>query len=320
MTTKPSTQEIARAVLEGKSYVNAIELSTLAETNKILAAQIDTTRLKAFVIIFGPEAKSAVVTYPLISKTRLQIVSNERLDSDQFDIALHSPDVIGNILPSFWKSRVVEEWKTLTFALVILVVTLFSLAVFSNDAPARYAAYLSDPDSEQIVHGVIRFYEVVGQSLLTVMTLFLTVFALFTISQNADMAKDPNLYVHGLFHKFMRDDRYITLATAISLLASALGLLLTAAPDEIFRLSIRGHVLNKVNTLIPVLYSISAATFFISLTSLSYYSQRVIKAYESNLMKSLLDQREELAEAYKQQAEQPSEKTGGNGHNGAATN
>jgi hypothetical protein len=114
------------------------------------------------------------------------------------------------------------------------------------------------------------------------MTLFLTVFVLFTISQNVDIAKDPNLYTHGLFHRFIRDDQYVTVATAVSLLTSALGLLFTAVPNEIFRLIVRDIFFNKMNTLIPFFYSVSAAAFFISLTALNYYSQRVIKTYESN--------------------------------------
>lgn len=318
MTNKPSSQEIAAAVVEGRQNLQAIDLTTLADVNRILATEIASTRLKAYVIIYGLEARTAIVFYPLVSKTRLNIVSNNRLDKDQFKLALHHPQVIGDILPSSLRARAREERNTLAWALVIFLIAFLLLIFLANDAAVKYPVYLANPGSTPVVQNMLRFYEVVGQSLLAMMTLFLTVFLLFTISQNSDIAKDRNLYRQGLVHKYMRDDQYVARVAALSLSASALGLLLTAIPIEI-RLPIEGYLLNKMNTIIPFLYAVATASFVISLASLSYYSKRLITAYESNLIKNLIDEHEALTEQHKQRLEQTRSQPEDNGHNGVSS-
>lgn len=296
-----SAQEIAFAVLQGKAVQVFIDLDILAEVDRILTARVDATRMRPLVVIYGIESRKAAVTYPLISKTRLNIRSDVPLEQKNLNRILHQPEVIGNILSASWKDRLKEDWKTLALAVSVFLVAMFILFVFSSPAATRYSSYLSNPGSEPLVQSVINFYQIVGQALLTIMTLFLTVFVLFTISQNADISKDANLYINGLFHKFIRDDLYITRTAAFSLLASALGLLLSAAPIELYSFSWQATEFNKLNTLIPLLFSFAAATFFISLTSLNYYARRVVTANESNLMKQILDEREKVAKPYRDQ-------------------
>lgn len=293
MATPNSAKDIASNIKQGKAVITPVSMATLADVDRELSAQVAINRVKPLVIIYTIEAKSAVVTYPLISKVRLNISSEVPLEPKDFMLILHQPEIVGNILPSSLAQRLKEDWRTITPAVLILLVALTLLVTLSQSSAVQYKDYLADADAYPFVQNIINFYGLMGQSLLTVMTLFLTVFVLFTIYQNSDLGKDINLYNRGLFHKFIRDDQYITTSSAISLITSSLGLLFTAVPSEIYNFTIQGLQFNKINSLIPLLYSISAATFFISLTSLSYYSNRVITANESNLLKEILDKREE---------------------------
>lgn len=292
---KSPAKEIASAVIQGKSVDLNISLDVLAEINRILAARTDSNRMRSLVVIYGIKAKKAVVTYPLLSKTRLNVVSDTPLHQKNFTLILHEPEIIGNTLPSSLKERINDDRSTLIIATVIFFVAFALIVSLSHNSAVQYTDYLSNPDAHPKVQNVLRLYEVIGQSLLTVMTLFLTVFVLFTISQNADIGKDSNLFTGGLFHKFIRDDQFITAASAIALLTASLGLLFATAPSEIYSWTIRGVIINKLNSLVPLLYSVATATFYISLTSLSYYSKRVIAVNESNLLKEILDKREEQA-------------------------
>lgn len=282
--------ELIDAIKRGRPVRGSISIETLAELNKRLMAEPSfADKMRSFVIIYGMDARDAIVAFPELSITRLNVRSRTRLRPDQFSLILNSPEIVGDVLPRSWKNRISEEGKHLGYAFGIAVVAFLINFIVANDAAYQYHAYLLDPDASPMVTSTVNFFQTIGQALLTVITLFLSVFVLFTISQNSLLTNDISLYRNGTAHKYMRDDRYVAMWSGVSLICVLLGLAFTSMPHEVVLAN--SPLINKINGIIPFLYSIASAGFYVAISSLSYYSERALLSNEAKLMKMLLQEK-----------------------------
>lgn len=286
MTTNNSSLEQSIIKIKTGKNIQAQSINEIAKINDSIIKDPNlVNKSKAFVLIYGLKANKAVITYPQISSSRIFIQAKSQILVEELNLVLSEPEIVGNIYSISLRDRLLEDWKSLVIALIIFIVIFGGLLSTSIEITLNYSNYLNDPTAYQAVSNYINFYQAVGQSLVTVLTLFLSIFILFTITQNSALSTDNNLYMSGQAHKYFKDDRFVAFVCGLSLFASLIGFLLTVFPSEVIILSTN---LNKVGILIPLAYSVAFAGLFICFSSLSYYSERVFVANESNLVAQIL--------------------------------
>ena len=70
----------------------------------------------------------------------------------------------------------------------------------------------------------------ISEALLTASTLYLSVFILFTVSQNAEVLKDTFLFRQGLTYRFFQVDRILASLAVYLILAIILNIILEIYP------------------------------------------------------------------------------------------
>lgn len=129
----------------------------------------------------------------------------------------------------------------------------------------------------------------INELIITISTLFISVFVLFTVSQNSKFMKDNYLFKSGLAHRFFKIDKYLALLSIFPLFISVFTLGLIYFPGEI-----------KIFNLIISIPDLRIIIFALSLISVSilincftglvrYYFERVRYVYEKRLNKEILD-------------------------------
>lgn len=286
--TTINEQEFDEIVARIKNGGN-IEISSMVVLGQIHSRLASDPMLRGktipYAVIFGETATIAIVIYPNISRAKIRLKSSVRISEHEITLALDNPTVVGNTRETSIVARIKEEAPTLIIAMIVCVTFVLVVSFSTKDVATSYSQYLARPNSYPLVGNLISFYESIGGALITILTLFLTVFVLFTISQSTSLSIDKNLFKTGLLHKYFRDDKYISFVSTLALIATIAGVAMTAFPGDIFLSSL---VLNKLNFWIPLLYGIAFGGLVICFGSLSYYARRVMVANESNLVKEIL--------------------------------
>ena len=212
-----------------------------------------------------------------ISRSLLKVFSRKMiLTEDDFEFASLYAKFYGARTRLSFGSFLLEEISTNWFPLILTL--LISWVVF------RSLAVASSPMGGKAL-------EKVNELLLTTGTLYISIFILFTVSQNADALKDPHLFREGLTHRFLRVDRILAFLTIIVVCISILNIVLLNAPSPI-SLSLFGktRTIQDVSIVVPVLSAIGITIFvdcFLALVQ--YYFRRVRYILERELTKDLLD-------------------------------
>ncbi|MCB9460715.1 MAG: hypothetical protein H6670_13780 [Anaerolineaceae bacterium] len=276
---------------ESISSVQPIDLKLFSDIHKMLVNDDDLKGKQiATVIVYGDNGRKAVAVYPQISsRARLNICSDKRLNLKDFHLFLTNPRILGDIKPTGVKSRLRDEWKTLIVALVIVFISLAIFWFVSAESAKLYNEFRLNSQQFPLVQDTIDFYQTIGQSLLTIITLFLSVFILFTTAQNSSIVNDLNLYKTGNFHQYIRDDKYIIFISVCVLLLVFFGLGFSSVPQS-FEVLSTNILINKINLWIPLLYSLAFGGLTIILVSLNYFFKRIIVARESNLVQQIISQ------------------------------
>ncbi len=134
--------------------------------------------------------------------------------------------------------------------------------------------------------------EKVNELLLTAATLYLSIFILFTVSQNVGLIEDPYLFRKGLTHRFFRVDKSVAALAIAVVCVSILDIVLLNAPHSV-SLSFFGRSLTiqNVSVAAPILSAVGVTTLadcFLALVQ--YYFRRVRYVLERKLTKGLLDE------------------------------
>jgi hypothetical protein len=132
------------------------------------------------------------------------------------------------------------------------------------------------------------FIDKANSLVLSVATLFLTVFIMFTVSQNIDSIKNIQLFKEGAIHRFLRADRYVSRLALWSLLLSFVNDLPVFA--QISFVVFRKNYLVDLQSLRPIFLFASLILIVDSFLALiGYYFTRVELIFETELSKKLLD-------------------------------
>lgn len=134
--------------------------------------------------------------------------------------------------------------------------------------------------------------EKVNELLITATTLYLSIFLLFTVSQNMDSIKDPFLFRVGLTHRFFRVDQLLASLVVVVFCVSVLNVvLLNLSPPVSVSIVGRKFELPDVTIAAPFLSAVGLTVLvdcFLAL--IQYYFRRVRYVLEKDLTKALLDE------------------------------
>ena len=213
------------------------------------------------------------VTQNLPSNFLSRLVHKTVLTEEDFDFAIYS-EFYGARTYLSLRSFLVEEISTNGFPLLLTM--LISLIVFQSILGTTGKGVL----------------EKVNELLLTATTLYLSVFLLFTVSQNVELVKDPFLFREGLTHRFFRVDQLLaSLAVAVMCVSILNVILLNLSPPVSVSLLGRTFTLPDVSVIAPFLSAVGVTMLvdcFLAL--IQYYSRRVRYILEKDLTKRLLDE------------------------------
>jgi hypothetical protein len=175
-------------------------------------------------------------------------------------------------LIAFFREEVSTNWRLLLATLLLSWGAFHCLTLAAAPAPT---------DS----------LEKINELLLTAATLFLSVFVLFTVSQNVDLVKDPYLFRRGLTHRFFRVDRLLALLPIAVVLLSVLNVVLLNLPAPL-SLTLLGRAVSVADpsAFVPLLTALATTVLtdcFLALVR--YYFQRVRYVAERQLTKDLLN-------------------------------
>jgi hypothetical protein len=207
-----------------------------------------------------------------ISKIVIQINHKKNLSRKDFDVVI-SPKFEGNVKPITWRAfiwtELVHNWWIL-----ISVSLLFYFLFYANNNFSGIST--------------------INQLLIESNSLFISIFVLFTISQNRDLLTNKELVRKGLTHRLMQNDYYITSSAISSLVLAFISSSILTLPTNI-------------TISIPVInFSFFRATIAIALTHIAllilldcfiaitnYYLKVMRTALESKMFVQLMDEHSE---------------------------
>jgi len=282
MDTPTSTpREVVQAILSpsGPPQIFTLNLSQFREVYQAIQQNVESKPVD--IVLNGDWAMVQFsrlcnhrirVTQNLPSNFLSRLVHKTVLTEEDFDFAIYS-EFYGARTYLSLRSFLVEEISTNGFPLLLTM--LISLIVFQSILGTAGKGVL----------------EKVNELLLTATTLYLSVFLLFTVSQNVELVKDPFLFREGLTHRFFRVDQLLaSLAVAVMCVSILDVILLNLSPPVSVSLLGRTFTLPDVSVIAPFLSALGVTMLvdcFLAL--IQYYSRRVRYILEKDLTKRLLD-------------------------------
>jgi len=282
MDTPTSTpREVVQAILSpsGPPQIFTLNLSQFREVYQAIQQHIESKPVDIVLngnwamVQFSRLCNHRIrVTQNLPSNFLSRLVHKTVLTEEDFDFAIYS-EFYGARTYLSLRSFLVEEISTNGFPLLLTM--LISLIVFQSILGTAGKGVL----------------EKVNELLLTATTLYLSVFLLFTVSQNVELVKDPFLFREGLTHRFFRVDQLLaSLAVAVMFVSILDVILLNLSPPVSVSLLGRTFTLPDVSVIAPFLSALGVTMLvdcFLAL--IQYYSRRVRYILEKDLTKRLLD-------------------------------
>ena len=223
---------------------------------------------------------------------RVLIRSESRLSPADFRRIVANPEFHGDVLATSLRGRLKEEWRNIAASIVVGLVIAMLLFALVNSQAANYASFLLNPTTQPAVGRVVDSLISVNQLLLTSATLFLSLFLVFTVAQNARLQSDARLFDSGLLHKYARDDTLVALTALGSFLVSIVNIVLIHFPTEwpMGTTTIGSVVLvfNKISVVNPALAGIAAAAMSFCYLALLYYLRRTNTITDRDMAQTIL--------------------------------
>lgn len=228
---RETTTHIAEYLAAGKEYNSEPLRLSLPEFRNVyveLVRHLENRNPYAVLIFF---ADQVIATFPQFSKQQFTIpqMTDKFLTPDSFDFILRK-QVYGlrGKLPSFGQFLISEArlywiWLTLTFILSFIGLHLA---------------------------GGKDLYETLSSLLIQSATVFVSIFLIFTVTQNTILQKDIGLFKQGLLHRYRRDDRNVAILGVLVVGLVILNSIFLALPQSLARnlsMNIYGYELNLYN-------------------------------------------------------------------------
>lgn len=281
-------EEIVHAILSpsGSPEMFTISLSQFREVYRSVQQELGERQLPPTLLDIVLNGDWAVVQFSQLCNHRIRVLQDSStgplsrfldkriLTEEDFDFAsLHSEFHGARTYLSF-RSFLKEEAATNWIPLALIL--LFSWAMF------HFSFVTAGED----------ILEKVNELLLTATTLYLSIFLLFTVSQNIDLIKDPYYFRRGLTHRFLRVDQLLASLAVAALGVSILNIVLLNVSSPIsIPLPGRIVVITNVSVLAPFLTAVGLIILIdCFLALIQYYFRRVRYILERELTKELLDQ------------------------------
>ncbi len=204
--------DLAQTILhEGNSGTYKLTLDDFRELYRIISEIHDEKIEDTYILLL---TEYALVKFKISPNIIIRVLSEKTLSKKDFEIVL-SPIFEGNLKPITWLAfgwtEILNNWK---------IFTIISLSFY-------FLFYR--PQNFQGINTI-------NQLLIDANALFISIFVLFTISQNQELLTNRNLIKQGEIHRLLQNDYYITSISIFSLtLAFISSALLTLSPlPEIF--------------------------------------------------------------------------------------
>ncbi len=208
------------------------------------------------------------------------VTSERRLAPQDFSRTVANAVFHGDVLTSTFEERIKEDRTNILISGAIGLLFTILLFVLGNSVASTYLAYLATPDRFPSTERAISVVIQINEMLLTSVTLFLSIFLVFTVAQSAKLQEDIRLFDIGLLHKFERDDRLITIVAIASLVLSVLNVTLLGLPVslDITAWNVLGYVitLNKLSLVSPLITGLTIGTLIYCFLALLYYLKRMM--------------------------------------------
>lgn len=227
-------------------------------------------------------------------KYRVFVVSDRRLTVQDFTRIIPNATFHGDVLTTSLRMRLKEERSNIVVAAILGLLMTAALFILGNSVASDYGDYLANPSSYETMGLVVDFLVQVNQLILVSVTIFLSIFLVFTVAQSNRLQEDYRLFDNGLLHKFERDDRLVALVALSSLILSIFNVIIIALPKtwEILVLhfgSIITITLNKISIIAPFITGLAVAGLVFSFLSLLYYLKRTMLITNRNMSIKVLD-------------------------------
>lgn len=226
----------------------------------------------------------AMVQFTEYGNSRIRVLSDAKLrrltfgrrhiDKSDFEIARTSANFYGQTDYLSMRKFIGEELRTngLTAAAIFFATMLF----------LRQATSLAT-EPEVIVSSTCDI-------VLQVAAIFISVFLLFTASQNLSIMSEA-AFKHGLAHRWIRVDRYIAYAAVLTIGLAALGRVgaTIGRPSLVTLIDVYGFQISLLQGLVLIS---SAAITMIAIALIivvQYYFRRFQRVYETEYTKQILD-------------------------------
>lgn len=225
-------------------------------------------------------SKNAAVQFPRVSRQRLVVRHKHRLTKKDFSRTVVKANFFGDKLDYSLRIQLKEEKRNALILLVIFVAFLVSMIGIGLHPAADYNNYLADPSKYAPVGQALDALKTISELVVTSATLFLSIFLVFTVAQNVEMARDKFLFEEGLAHKYHRDDVFISKVALLSLFLGIANTVLLVIPVSLqlvtFTLGGITISLNKLSLWSPLAVALSATGLAMCFLSILYYFERVI--------------------------------------------
>ena len=208
--------------------------------------------------------------------TRLRHIEPQVLSEDDFDFAALYATFYGARKPLSFLAFLREELSANPFKLLIVfLATFFIFFLISSN-------------------GNITKLIPINELIITSITLFLSIFLLFTVSQNLEKSQNLMFFSTGLTHRFFSVDRYVAIIAILALLLGFFNVVLAEIlPNHnwaLFKYTIQtpdSLELTIIASLSTALATTLLVDSFLALTN--YYFYRVRYLVEQELTRQLLD-------------------------------
>lgn len=262
----------SKNIVEGeKKGVYVLSLAEFQELYKLvsrLSEQRDKKIGETYILLL---TENALVRFSLAQKIIIQVSHNQTLSKTDFNIVI-SPKFEGNINPITWKAFIWTEFRQNWLIILFITVLFFLLFYMTNNFA-----------------GISKINELLIQS----NSLFISIFILFTISQNRELLTNKELTRQGITHRLMQNDYYITSFAILSLSLALCSSAILTLPTNTMSSFALANSFYSMGTIAIGLTHLALILLLVCFLSVTKYYLKVMRAgMESKMYEQLMNEQE----------------------------
>lgn len=192
-------KSLAQEIVEGDATATySISLTEFKELYRNIARMCEESNKKIGETRILLLTESAIVKFSIAPNIILQINHDKNLSRKDFDIVISSV-IEGNVRPISWRAFIWTEIRHGWWIFLIVSIIFYLFYYKESNFPG---------------------ISTINQLLVDATSLFISIFVLFTISQNRDLLSNKELVRKGFTHQLMQNDFYITSLAIASLICT----------------------------------------------------------------------------------------------------